>query len=272
MPEGPEIRRSADQLAAALVGRQACTVFFAHEHLKPFEKTLTRRRVTGVTSRGKAMLIRFEGGWTVYSHNQLYGRWYVKAAGRVPNTRRQLRLAIHNTRQSALLYSASDIAVLDRDAVREHPFLSRLGPDLLDRRVTAARVSRRYSEPAFRRRSLAALLLDQGFVAGTGNYLRSEILFRAGLKADHRPVDLDDGSLEALAESTLDTTRRSYRTGGITNDPKLVARLKREGARYGEYRHFVFGREGKACFRCGQAIARADYAGRRLYWCPGCQA
>ncbi len=271
MPEGPEIRRSADQLAAALLGRRARQIYFAHEHLKAYESTLARRRVTGVTSRGKAMLIRFEGGWTVYSHNQLYGRWYVKPAGRTPNTRRQLRLAIHNSKQSALLYSASDIDVLDRQGIKEHPFLSRLGPDLLDRRVTASRIARRYVEPAFRRRSLAALLLDQGFVAGTGNYLRSEILFRAGLGPDHRPADLDEEAIAALAASTVATTRRSYRTGGITNDPGHVARLKRSGARYGEYRHFVFGREGKACHQCGDTIVRADYAGRRLYWCPACQ-
>jgi endonuclease-8 len=33
---------------------------------------------------------------------------------------------------SALLYSASDIAVLDAAGIQAHPFLSRVGPDLLD--------------------------------------------------------------------------------------------------------------------------------------------
>ncbi|MCC6706705.1 MAG: hypothetical protein IT492_03995 [Gammaproteobacteria bacterium] len=46
-------------------------------------------------------------------------------------------------------------------------------------------------EPAFRRRSVAALYLDQGFLAGIGNYLRSEILFFAGVSPQARPMDLD---------------------------------------------------------------------------------
>ena len=94
MPEGPEIRRAADRVAAAIEGRVADEVFFAFDDLKRFEPRLTGRRVQQVTSRGKAMLTRFSGGLTVYSHNQLYGRWYVMNGDRMPRTRRQLRFAV----------------------------------------------------------------------------------------------------------------------------------------------------------------------------------
>lgn len=271
MPEGPEIRRSADQLARALARRRVSEIYFAFEHLKPFERTLTGSTVTSVSSRGKAMLVRFSGGRTVYSHNQLYGRWYVRDSGRAPDTKRQLRLAIHNSRQSAFLYSASDIAVLDTQELHDHPFLSTLGPDLLDNRVGAAQIVRRLMDFRFERRGLASLLLDQKFLAGTGNYLRSEILYQARLAPTHKPVDLDTHQLGALAEASLNTTRRSYTTGGLTNAPQFVARLKRQGVARSGYRHFVFGREGEPCHVCKRVIVRANFSGRRLYWCPECQ-
>ncbi len=70
MPEGPEIRRAADRVARAIGGRVADEVFFAFDELKSFENTLQGRLVQEVTSRGKAMLTRFEGELTVYTHNQ----------------------------------------------------------------------------------------------------------------------------------------------------------------------------------------------------------
>src|SRR3546814_3441858 len=48
-------------------------------------------------------------------------------------------------------------------------------------------------------RSLGGLLLDQGFLAGMGNYLRSEVLFAANLLPQRRPRDLDAGERAALA-------------------------------------------------------------------------
>ncbi len=43
MPEGPEIRRAADRVAAAIEGRVADDVFFAFDELKEFEIALGRR-------------------------------------------------------------------------------------------------------------------------------------------------------------------------------------------------------------------------------------
>ena len=87
MPEGPEIRYAANKLDRALAGRRAREVFFAFERLKPFEEELRGRKVREVTSRGKAMLVRFSGAWNIYSHNQLYGRWSIARAGQRPHSR-----------------------------------------------------------------------------------------------------------------------------------------------------------------------------------------
>ncbi len=272
MPEGPEIRLAADRIESALAGRQIESIEFAFEHLQAFERRLRGRVVTRVDTRGKAMLTRIDNGWTIYSHNQLYGRWYVCARGQLPRTGRQLRLALHNDRFSALLYSASEIDVLRDDRLLEHPFLARLGPDLLSENPTAGEIVERLQARPFRGRQLGALLLDQGFVAGLGNYLRAEILTRARLHPRSRPADCSAPQLRRLAQQIIRLTRRSYRTRGIVNPPSLVARLKAGGlTRREEYRFNTYGRAGMPCHICGTPIDCAPIGGRKMYFCPGCQ-
>ena len=271
MPEGPEIRRAADRVSTAIAGKVAEDVYFAFEHLKPYEQVLAGQRVVEVTTRGKAMLTRFAGGLSIYSHNQLYGRWYVRKSGRLPRTRRQLRLAIEAADRQALLYSASDIEVLDEESEREHPFLSRLGPDVLSESPSVDELAARLDDPEFRRRQLGALLLDQGCVAGLGNYLRAEILFEARVHPRCRAAELSEVDRRKLADRTIALTRRTYRTRGITLSPSLVSRLKAAGAPRAEYRFWVYGRGGEPCRVCSQPIRVEPIGGRKCFWCPTCQ-
>lgn len=270
MPEGPEIRREADRIGRVLAGRRVASIRFAFDHLQPWQDELRGSLVRAVESRGKALLVRFDCGLNVYSHNQLYGRWYVKPRGQKPRTNRQLRLAIETNTHAALLYSASEIEVLRDEELPEHEFLAKLGPDVLDTRVRVPEVVERLRDERFRRRSLGALLLDQSFVSGLGNYLRSEILFVARIDPGQRPRDLTDDQTEELAHAILEIARRAYRLRGITNDPDDARRLRAEGVPRRDYRHYVFGRARKPCRLCGEPIAQHTSAGRRLYQCRAC--
>lgn len=270
MPEGPEIHLEADKIRGAIGGSSCHHIFFYHDHLKPMAHELTGRHVEDVQAYGKGMLIQFEDSRYIYSHNQLYGKWYIKPAGAYPKTKRSLRLELRNDRYAALLYSASDIEVLNAEEVSTHPYLSGIGPDIL-RCTSPGPVLAQSRSKSFRNRSFSALLLDQHFIGGIGNYLRSEILHHAGLHHDMKPSQLDDEQLEQFAASTLLMARRSYENNGITNDPELAARMKADGARRREYRHYVFGRDGQACQSCGSEILKIRTGGRRLYFCGDCQ-
>ena len=269
MPEGPEIHRAADRVDAALRGRVADQVFLALDELRRYSEVLSGREVQSVEARGKAMLTRFEGGWNVYSHNQLYGRWMIRDRGNVPKTGRQLRFAVHNQHKSAFLYSASDMVVLPDAQIDAHPYLSGLGPDPL--RDPEEQVYARFDDPAFARRQLAGLLLNQGFVGGIGNYLRTEILWMAEVHPREKLGKVDDGRRGELARATVVLMKRSYDLGGITNDPCVVQSMKQDGWRRRDYRHFAFGRDGQPCYRCGRRLVREQHAGRRVYRCPQCQ-
>ncbi|WP_101841860.1 endonuclease VIII [Halobacillus sp. Marseille-P3879] len=272
MPEGPEIRKAADQVEKALKGRPVLDVYFAFPSLKDYEDLLKGEEVIKVDTKGKAMLIRFSNQYSIYSHNQLYGKWYVRNAYNYPKTNRQLRLALHNEKKSALLYSASDIEVMRHEEAAVHPFIMKAGPDLLNEPIQSAELISRFHSDRFRRRRWSALLLDQTFIAGVGNYLRSEILFAAGIHPHLRPMDCTENQLTKAAEASIELIWRSYEHGGITNDLALAKRLKAQGAEREQYRHWVFNREGQPCRICGTEIRKIIANSRRCYFCPRCQS
>ncbi len=271
MPEGPEIRRVADALQAQVGGRVIDRIFFGLPPLKKWQSCLKGCYIEKIETRGKAMLTRLDNGLTIYSHNQLYGRWIFCDSDDYPQTKRQLRLAIDCQGKSALLYSASEIAVLDAAALSSHPFLSKLGPDVLSSETTVEHIIERLCSKKFSNRQLGSILTDQSFVAGLGNYLRCEILFYAGLSATVRSRNLDEEKRKLLAKSILHLSRQSYQTAGITNNLSDAKKRMKQGATFEEARFYVFRREALPCYRCGTRIEKKSLAGQPCFYCPGCQ-
>jgi endonuclease-8 len=271
MPEGPEIRRAADNIAKVLEGETVEIVRFGQPRLRHYAQQLRGQKVEQIETRGKALLTHFDHGFSIYSHNQLYGVWKVVKGHKLPKTNRSMRLLLQTASHSAVLYSASDISVWPTAELEAHPFLVKIGPDIMEPSLTWRTVAERLREPTFARKELAALYLDQTFLAGNGNYLRSEILHDARLHPRARPVELSRGDLGKLARSTLTISRRSYETGGITLAPRLSATLKAHGLNRSWRRFYVFGREDYPCYTCSGSILRQEIGSRRLYYCPACQ-
>jgi endonuclease-8 len=271
MPEGPEIRRAADKIEAVLKEKAVEEITFGLAPLVGYADILRGSKVNGLETRGKALLTHFDAGLTIYSHNQLYGVWRVVRRDKWPKTKRQLRLAIHTATHSALLYSASDISVWKTSEIENHPFLQRIGPDILDPTLTWRDVAARLQSKPFAGRALSAVYLDQAFLAGLGNYLRTEILFFAGIHPSRKARDLSRGEIGKLARATLTISQRSYASGGVTLPERQYKSLQAAGGTYAKSRFFLFGRARQRCRVCGSVIERTAANARRIYICPGCQ-
>ncbi|MCB1007163.1 MAG: hypothetical protein KDB35_23470 [Acidimicrobiales bacterium] len=129
------------------------------------------------------------------------------------------------------------------------PDVTRLGPDVLasEPAVLAARLR------AVQRPTKAALL-DQAIVAGVGNLLADEILFRAGI-APERPLGtLADDDVQALAEQVHATVADLLARGGSHRGDLQDAR-----------------RPGGRCPRDGTLLRRSTVGGRTSWWCPAHQ-
>jgi len=279
MPEGPEIRRAADKVAAIIEKQIITNIWFAFEHLKKFEKKLSGARVLKIETQGKAMITRIattsiNGSevkqLSIYSHNQLYGRWFCLKPGEKVDTNRSLRLSITTNKGMVQLYSASDISVLNDQQLLQHPLLTRMGPDVLGSEISKDIVFQRLNSKYFYTRQLGQILTDQGFVAGLGNYLRCELLFVCALNPKKRPIDCTNLQLEQLAEQIIKLPRQSYQYDAITNDLHTAKKLMAAGVSKEDARFYVFRREGLACYRCATDIVKIK-AGQMCYVCPQCQ-
>ena len=267
MPEGPEIYRAAQQVHAAVVG-QVVEVTLLHPALAPHSRALKRTTITRVHARSKAMLTEFSNGAVLYSHNQLYGEWRIHAAGQNLLARQQ-RLVIATSTHRVVLYSATDFAWLRAGHEHHHPYIARLGPEVLADSTTPALLAKRLA--GFARRNLATALLDQSVLAGLGNYLRADILFVARLSPQLRVGDLSTEQLKKLAKVIHQLTWRSVRHDGVLMPTADYKKLRAQGDNYEASRFYVFDREGLPCRACSTPIARLDMSGRGIFFCPQCQ-
>jgi formamidopyrimidine-DNA glycosylase len=130
--------------------------------------------------------------------------------------------------------------------VRLEPDLDRVGPD-------AAQIGRGAFRDRVRRSSapIKARILDQSVLAGVGNLLADEALWRARIDP-RRPA-------QTLAVEDLDRLRRAIRAA--TRDA-----IRLGGAHTG--RIVAFRAPGERCPRCGAEMQRATVGGRTTWWCP----
>lgn len=270
MPEGPTIRRIADCLHDKLHGKPVLEVSFGVKALERHQPELSGRVIERVRSFGKAIVFDLEGGRSIFTHTQLYGRWFVVEAGKKPPGNKKLGVSFNMGELTAILTSTTKIEVLDTAALGRHSFLGKLGPDTLDPDVTEADVTRQLER--FGDQPIGQILLDQSFMAGIGNYLRTEILFLSKLRPEHRFNDLDLGRKHAFVQQVLATPRRSYQAQGFTTSDEHIQRGEARGIPRASLKRYVYDHAGEPCPVCSSTIAEEQFDGRRVFICPSCQS
>ncbi len=271
MPEGPEIRRAADRISKVLIGKEIIESNFYYGRIKKYEKIVKNKNIKDITTRGKAMLIRFNNNWSMYSHNQLYGRWTVNLNTTKIKSNRALRVAFTTKKHTVRLWSATDIELIPSSKENEHSFLKKIGPDVLSESCSYQLIEERLTSKKYHKKKALTLMLDQTFLAGLGNYLRSEILFDAKIHPEDRPFDLDETKIFEWAKSIKEITYLAYKTGGFTISKSLADENKSNGEPRKSYRHAVFMRHKYMCLNCSRRIERRWYGNRKLDYCPYCQ-
>ena len=294
MPEGPEVRRHADSLAAALVPHPLVSLTArtkaAKAWLADHPYRLDGRRVESVRSRGKNLVGRIEGGYYFYSHLMMWGRWHVFDNSELLEVDRRERARLVVADATVILFSAPVFELGEGDPFQTDDYLRSLGPDSLPYPEegpfdAACFVARLHSAP-HQHRTIGAALLDQTIVAGIGNYLRAEILFACRLDPWRRVSELSADELACLCRTLPAIVRRAYDTAGTTVPDDAQARMRADSSLvynpesdWGT-RHWVFRRTNLPCLVCGEPIrqkrqvTREDEDGEKeriIYFCPVCQ-
>jgi len=298
MSEGPEVRRTADRLAAALLGQTIERVELRRRlPLDPdIQARLDGAKVRAIRTYGKHLVIVFSGGVYLHNHMMMWGKWRVyprksfdRGASKPPprvqwrrrtddaNNRRvgptvtdvrddsRVRLILATKDRVAVEFNGPLLHFGMKDPTRAHGSLLRIGPDGLAARFGVGEARKRLRERGTK--TLADLLLDQSFVAGVGNKYKAEILFVQGLYPFQRVRDLTPAIEKKLLAEIPRTLKYGYVHGGRT---RPVA--KGEAANRWDLKHWVFRRGGRPCWRCGTRILTdRKQSARVTFFCPSCQ-
>lgn len=134
--------------------------------------------------------------------------------------------------------------------VRIDPDLDALGPDAwhLDAPSFRAAIT------AGRRVSTApikARLLDQSVLAGVGNLLADETLWRARVDPGRGVDTLSPVEIDRIGRALQDALRDAFDRGGVHTGEVVP-----------------FRKAGRHCPRCGAAMVTGTIGGRTTWWCP----
>lgn len=223
---------------------------------------LTGATVTEVLPRGKHLLIRLADGRTLRTHFRMDGSWHIQR----PGTRwkggpaHDVRLVLATDDWECIGYRLHDVELVATG--EEDRLVGHLGPDVLGPDWDLDEALRRLrAAPDVQ---IGVALVDQRNLAGIGNLYKVESLFIRRVHPWTRVADVAD--LPTLVERarTLMTANLHHPEQNTTGDP----RRGRD--------HWVFGRKGRPCYRCGTAILLGEQGRatqeRVTWWCPRCQA
>jgi formamidopyrimidine-DNA glycosylase len=259
VPELPEIE-SYRRLAETALGRSITSVKAPDRwYLKNgataagLRRVLVGHRFTAARRQGKLLLLDTEGGPVVGIRFGMTGTLFVDGASSAEHLLYTPRRVNRAWDRFALRFDdGGTLEVQDPrrlGGVLIDPTLDHLGPDALS--ITRAQLTAALQGSAA---PLKARLLDQSKVAGIGNLIADELLWRTGLSPE-RPA----GSLSPAEVRRLHS--------GMVRALGLL--IKRGGSHLGdlmEERH-----RGGHCPKDGTELARSTIGGRTTYWCPAHQ-
>jgi len=267
MPELPEVETIRKALAPFLVGRTFSSVRITDTRpvhkLSPEEfcSGLAGRKITGLSRRGKYLIIGLSGGGNLIIHLRMTGALLWNPAAEEPFTRLEFFFADGNhlvytdVRRFGTMYLSAD----------PNEVVGKLGIEPLSRRFTAdalAKILKPHGLP------VKSALLNQEHIAGIGNMYADEALFVAKIHPQQPANSLATAQIIRLHRAIKNVLKKGIKNGGAS-----VRNYRGpDGSKGRAHEEFcVAHREGHPCPACGGPIKRIVVGQRGTYYCPRCQ-
>jgi formamidopyrimidine-DNA glycosylase len=241
-----------------------------HHNRKQFINRLEGRKIVSIERRGKYILCRLDGDDVLVIHLGMSGQLLRAKSSR--ETRPKHTHVVITFQQGGQLRfidprTFGEMFVTESDALAKVSELSHLGLDPLDAPMSWELFGNLISQ---KHAKLKPMLMDQKFVAGIGNIYSDEILWGAGLRWDRMSDSLSAQEVRRLYRSMVETLQEAVKhRGSSLADEQYVDLFGKPGEF--QLHHKVYAREGEACRRCRQPIARERVGGRSTFYCPACQ-
>lgn len=278
MPELPEVERGRRLAAAVAVGRRIRTVHCADDDIvfdgcapEDVEAQLAGRRVQDVHRHGKQLWFELDRPPHPLFHFGMTGsfrRPEDQPLALASSPRRgedpgwpprftKIHFVFHDGGELAMTNARRLGRIRLREDPRAEPPIADLGFDPLHQMPTPSEFSKMLRS---RQAVLKSLLMNQGFVAGVGNWIADEILYQARIDPRRRGSDLDDRQACRVASALSRIVRRA-----VDVDAEK-SRLPRSWLF-----HHRWGRQEGARTARGEDIEFLRIGGRTTAWVPTVQ-
>jgi formamidopyrimidine-DNA glycosylase len=270
MPELPEVETVRRQLTQQITSHRVLDVLAASHTRFQAAHAAKGRLVVAVGRRGKYLILTLSGPQDLAAAKELIvhlgmtGQLLWLPAGQDPGTHAHAGLVFAD----GVLWMRDPrrfgrIELVNPGQYESLPTLASLGPEPDDPSFTPAHVQRFMTREGG---PVKARLLAQQMVAGVGNYIADEALWRARIHP--LSTHLDANACRRLHRAIRKVVEESLSAGGMTER---------------DYRHLdgshgafardlaAHGRAHQPCRRCTVTLSYGRVAGRGTVWCPHCQ-
>ena len=277
MPELPEVERGRRLAASVADARRVERVWCARDPIvfagtapAAIRRALEGRRVEAVCRWGKQLWFDLDEGPHPLFHFGMSGAFRTRGddplqlmsgpkvgSAEWPPRFAKIRLFFDDGGELAMTDGRRLGRVLLREAPRDEPPVSRLGFDPL----LAMPDPRAFIEMLRGRKMLIkALLLDQHFAAGVGNWIADEVLYQAGIAPHRRANSLSEAEARRLRTRLVRVVAKAVEVNG-DNDAYPRSWLF----------HRRWGKQSDARSARGDPIEHIVVAGRTTAWVPAVQ-
>lgn len=268
MPELPEMENYRKLLSQHLINVPITGVTVNREktinmETADFVNGLVGARVVFIERRAKHILFHLHDGRRLLLHLMLGGLLFYGTEEERLDRTTQVELAFG---EHILYFMGLRLGYLHLLSVKEsEAAMGKLGPELLDRRMTAERFAGLLKG---RRGALKSLLVNQHVMAGIGNCYADEIAFEARLLPSTLVQNLSPEAVTRLYDSVRKVLTEATEIGGYMEMPFMTGDTVT-----GSYNDAckVYDRGGEPCLRGGGTIIKTEQSGRKVFYCPDCQ-
>ncbi len=269
MPELPEVETTRRGIEPHLLGKAIQGIVIRQPRLRwpipqRLKQLLPGQRILAVERRAKYLFLRLTQG-TIIIHLGMSGSLRILPANAQPGSHDHVDfllgekcLRLRDPRRfGALLWTAADPT--------KHKLIQHLGPEPL-----SSEFDGHYLYRLSRNRKVAVknFIMDSKVVVGVGNIYASESLFRAGINPVRSGHCTALRRYMQLAEEIKQVLQEAIAQGGTT----LKDFHHEDGsAGYFAQKLLVYGRENRACLRCGRPIVKRVIGQRSSFYCTHCQ-
>ena len=269
MPELPEVETVKNELSPYVIGRHITGVTLFWEGIvrqpsaEEFHSRIIGQEITGITRRGKYLIVGLSSGDVLIIHLKMTGSLLVNQDSSQPT--KYTRAIIHLDKDTNIFFRDPRKFGVIRLVKDENSIIGKLGPEPLEADFTPQVLAQCLAK---RTAPIKALLCDQSLIAGIGNMYADEVLFttrvhplRAGKSLSREEVERLHSSIRRILWAAINNKGASVDTYFRPDGTKGTAHFEFKVAHRGS----------ESCPDCGTSIQRLPIRNRGSYFCPKCQ-